>query len=70
MVCLLLSQTLSVAQRRTFLEWSPVNNREYLKKWTDNTTLTDWVLDRMKLLEVYPRCFAGVLFVTSHGLTI
>eukprot|EP00455_Lapot_gusevi_P000438 TRINITY_DN101_c0_g1_i3.p1 TRINITY_DN101_c0_g1~~TRINITY_DN101_c0_g1_i3.p1 ORF type:complete len:642 (-),score=301.93 TRINITY_DN101_c0_g1_i3:222-2147(-) len=42
---------LPTLQKRTFLEWTPVNNREYLKSWTSNETLIDWVLDRMKLLE-------------------
>jgi hypothetical protein len=45
-------QRLAFAQRRTFLEWTPVNNRDFLTNWTKNDQLIDWVLDRMKLLEV------------------
>jgi hypothetical protein len=49
---LAVSHRLATSQRRTFLEWTPVNNREFLANWTKNQVLVNWVLDRMNLLEV------------------
>ena len=36
--------------RRAFLDWAP--NVSYLNKWSDNSTLNEWVLDRINLFQV------------------
>ena len=36
---------------RKYNEWSPVNNKLNIQKWTNNEVLIEWIIDRIKLLE-------------------
>lgn len=43
--------TISIGGRRGFMEWS--TSVSHLQQWTQSARLIDWVLERIKLMQVY-----------------